>query len=204
MNSYLLLYKSRAFHYAISENIVQIIYYDEIKEITGASKGTICYHCGEGQKEKKLNQRRKDRAKQHPFKAKIGAFSNSFKLEKSKLIKKGNTEKVKLKLKIETFHKDRKNNNMYQTPTFTSQDVVNKFGEKPKCYLTGQEIDIYDTKSYHFDHIEPVSKGGSNSIDNLGICVRNANLAKHDMSLEDFLLLCSEVLTHNGHTVTKN
>jgi len=34
--------------------------YNEIKEITGASKGTIAYHCGEGQK-----QKTRERTKSH-------------------------------------------------------------------------------------------------------------------------------------------
>jgi len=37
--------------------------YREIKEITGASKGTISYHCGEGQKEKSLSRSTKARKK---------------------------------------------------------------------------------------------------------------------------------------------
>ena len=37
--------------------------YNEIKEITGASKGTISYHCGEGQKEKSYARNSKARKK---------------------------------------------------------------------------------------------------------------------------------------------
>ena len=40
--------------------------YDEIKEQLGCSKGTIAYHCGEGQKEKtkEANNRRRERNRQ--------------------------------------------------------------------------------------------------------------------------------------------
>lgn len=37
--------------------------YQEIKDITGASKSTISYHCGEGQKDKTLKRNRKRRKK---------------------------------------------------------------------------------------------------------------------------------------------
>ena len=37
--------------------------YNEISEITGASKGTIAYHCGVGQREKTNARTRKHRAK---------------------------------------------------------------------------------------------------------------------------------------------
>lgn len=40
--------------------------YNEIRKITGASKGTISYHCGEGQKEKAVARRsRSDRSLNH-------------------------------------------------------------------------------------------------------------------------------------------
>lgn len=74
--------------------------------------------------------------------------------------------------------------------TFTVQDVIDKFGEKPKCYITGVEIDIYKTRSYHFDHVIPKSCNGNNSFDNLGICTKEANLAKSGKNYEDFIKLC--------------
>lgn len=71
-----------------------------------------------------------------------------------------------------------------------------------KCYLTGRNIDI--TKDdYHLDHIMPVSKGGSSSLDNLGITCPQANMSKSDMTIDEYLSLCKEVLENFGDTVTK-
>lgn len=79
----------------------------------------------------------------------------------------------------------------------TVDELLKKFGTKPKCYLTGQEIDIYQPKTYEFDHKTPRSRGGNNNIDNLGICIKNANRAKHDMTPDEFINLCKMVAKYN-------
>lgn len=88
--------------------------------------------------------------------------------------------------------------------SFTVDDVINKFGEKPKCYLTGVEIDIYQTTTYHFDHIVPVSKGGDNSINNLGICTKMANMAKTNMTYDEFVELCKKVVEQHSLSTNKS
>ncbi len=80
---------------------------------------------------------------------------------------------------------------------FTADDVIKKFGENPKCYLTGDPIDIYKPSTYHFDHIVPISRGGTNTIDNLGICTKAANQAKHSMTHTEFIDFCRRVIDHN-------
>jgi hypothetical protein len=79
---------------------------------------------------------------------------------------------------------------------FSADDIINKFGDEPTCYLTGVKIDIYATSSYHFDHIIPVSRGGSNTLDNLGICSKHVNLAKRDMTPDEFIFMCKQVVKH--------
>lgn len=172
--------------------------YNEIMKITGASKSTISYHCGINQKQRTARRKGKNT---HPFIKKI----DNFKSAKKKLDKETNRseiiERVRIQKKIESFHRNRKSN-MYTSTTFTIKDVLSKFGEAPKCYLTGKTIDIYNTKSYHFDHVVPVSKGGESIIDNLGICTRDANHAKHDMLLDDFVSLCKQVLENRGYIIS--
>jgi 5-methylcytosine-specific restriction endonuclease McrA len=85
---------------------------------------------------------------------------------------------------------------------FNWKDVLDKFGEHTVCYLTGRSISIMEPRTYTFDHIVPVSKGGGYSLDNLGIACRQANLAKSDSTLQEFLDLCKEVLIHNGYKVS--
>ena len=83
---------------------------------------------------------------------------------------------------------------VYGAPNFTVDDVIKKFGKSPKCYITGESIDIQKPRTYHFDHITPRSKGGDNSIDNLGICTKKANLSKNDMTYEEFVEFCQSVV----------
>lgn len=169
--------------------------YDQIRKITGASKGTISFHCGKGQKLKYSARGRKNKSLQHPFLRKIESFHKTKcnRLTKTPIHKSRHL----IKLKIDKFCSNRKTM-AYQKPTFTVNDVIEKFGSNPTCYLTGDYIDINQPRTYHFDHIVPVSKGGTNTLDNLGICTKNANQAKHDMSLDEFLELCSKVLKHNS------
>ena len=44
--------------------------------------------------------------------------------------------------------------------------IEDKF--KSKCYLSGREVNLDSASSFHFDHIVPKSKGGTNELDNLG------------------------------------
>lgn len=74
-------------------------------------------------------------------------------------------------------------------------DIINKFGTKTKCYLTGTPIDL-EKDNYCFDYIVPVSKGGTNDLSNLGITIPIANYSKSDLTVEEYLELCKKVLEH--------
>jgi 5-methylcytosine-specific restriction endonuclease McrA len=80
---------------------------------------------------------------------------------------------------------------------FSLQDLIDKIGNHPTCYLTGRPIDLSDGRSYHLDHIIPISKGGDNSLDNCEIACKEANQAKHNLSKDEFIKLCEEVI-HNS------
>lgn len=86
---------------------------------------------------------------------------------------------------------------------FTLEEVLEKLGESPKCYLTGETIDINKPRTYQFDHVIPRSKGGTNTLDNLGICTKEANLSKCGMTKEEYLEHCKKVLLHHGYKVEK-
>ena len=83
-------------------------------------------------------------------------------------------------------------------------EVIERYGTDLKCYLTGRDIDLTKTQEYHLDHIVPRAKGGSGGIENLGFTTREANMAKSDLTLEEFLDLCKDVLTNNGYEVTSS
>lgn len=54
--------------------------------------------------------------------------------------------------------------------------------QKYKCVYCGKSV----KKSYHVDHIQPISKGGGNGKDNLQICCPTCNLRKHAKDPIDF------------------
>ncbi len=161
--------------------------YKEICQTLGCSRSTVSYYCGKGQKEKS-QQRQKNRRSEVVILSKVQHFQDR-----------------KLKDKTEDFQRERngRGNLGRRTITFNWRDVIEKFGWETTCYLTGRTINLKEPKTYHFDHVESVSKGGDSTIDNLGICCRDANQAKHDMSVEELLCLCKEILEHNGYEVKR-
>lgn len=168
--------------------------YQEIKNKLGCSLGTISYHCGEGQKKKSSERQKKNREKLSPLQIKLNQFLYVKTREPIKYDSKENKQLIYRK--ILRFHGD-------EQMSFTVQDIIDKFGTNPKCYLTGVEINLNEKRSYHFDHIIPSSKNGPNTLDNLGICTRNANQAKNDMTPDEFINLCKQVLEHNGYELKK-
>ena len=165
--------------------------YRQIREITGASKGTISYHCNDDQKLK-----HKESRERNLLKSRISKKINRFKEKTSSSINRV------LSTKVRHFNMNRKTKKD-TLPSFTLQDVIDKFGDNPMCYLTGKSINLYDSKSYNFDHIIPISRGGSNDLDNLGLATPCANSAKSDKTPEEFLELCKCVLVHFGYTISK-
>jgi 5-methylcytosine-specific restriction endonuclease McrA len=169
--------------------------YNQIAAELNCSKGVISYHLGQGQKQKTDIRRDKYRSKCHPFVRKLDNFKQN-KLSTNILYNPISNISKLLKAKLETFFRNRKTK-MYTKPEFTIDDVIQKFGPNPRCYLTGQLIDIYKPSTYEFDHIIPVSRGGNNSLDNLGICTKEANRAKNTMTHVEFVEFCKLVYQHN-------
>ena len=84
---------------------------------------------------------------------------------------------------------------------YTIDDVRDKFGETPKCYLTGRDIDWTKTGGFHFDHIKPIARGGTGTFRNLGLLCAEANFSKRDRTVKEHLDYCVEVLNHHGYSV---
>lgn len=153
--------------------------YNEIKSILGCSKSTISYYCGEGQKEKTKNRGIKNRAKKSNI---INKKLQRFTRDKVKNFKKGTRGGLT-------------NSDFSYTDAFTFISKVSI------CYLSGRPINLEDSRSYHLDHKIPHAKGGKNTLNNLGVACRDANMAKNDMLLDDFIQLCIDVCKHNGYKV---
>lgn len=161
--------------------------YREIAKELGCSKSVISYHCGNGSE--KLRTKKWNQSPTAKIVKKINAFRS----------RDSSASNTTARNKLKTFKVRKKNNRTHSKvnnikQNYTYKDVLNKIGNNPKCYLTGEPIDLSKTDTYQFDHIIPCSKGGTNDLDNLGVCTRSANYAKHDLSLEGLYVLCESIL----------
>lgn len=171
--------------------------FNEIKNILNCSKGTISYYCSPNQKDK-IAIRKTKYAWKNSFFHRVAAFkSRIYKIPSRKILKDWN---LKIRLATSGFKHKFDHNIMTK---YTYKDVIDHIGGlKTKCYLTGRPIDI-TVDDYALDHIIPASKGGSNELDNLGITCPIVNLSKSNMTVEEYLALCKEVLEYNGYKVEK-
>lgn len=181
----------------------------EITMQVGCNRSTVDYHCnpnGKTNRNKAIKKFRKktnynkNYYKQHPsgpLLHKLRRFIN----RKQKSLKRKNLSLTNEQIynKLRHFHK-RGIYSMTAIPTL--DEVKNKIGENPKCYLTGEQIDLSQPKTYQFDHIIPTSRGGDNSLNNLGICTKLANRAKTDMTPEELIDFCKKVLIHHGYIIS--
>lgn len=81
--------------------------------------------------------------------------------------------------------------------------AAKKIMSSKKCYLSGRDIDLNDKSSWTIDHKIPRSRGGKNTVKNMGICDSIVNQSKADMTAMEFIKLCIEVARHNGYVVRK-
>lgn len=162
--------------------------YREIEEELNCSRSTISYHCGNGNEKTRVMRNNKKRTC-------LARKVNSFKSQKT-------SESVRIKLKgFKSRGSSGKGEVNNISKNYTVKDVINKLSLAPICYLTGREIDINDGSTYHLDHIIPTSKGGTNDLSNLGICIADANIAKGSLPLEEFYSLCEEILAWRDRSV---
>ena len=106
-----------------------------------------------------------------------------------------------IKTRCNSFQRPRRKE--YYIKSFSYKDVLEKFGIKCRCYLTGKQIDLLNSQDYHLDHIVPLSKGGSCGLDNLAVACKEANQAKHNLTLNEFVFLCKNDLEYHGYHVSK-
>ena len=169
--------------------------YRDIESKLGCSKGSVSYHCGSGQKEKALNNQRKGR-KSDILRTKVQRFQEPEKLFEGY---EPNTKKLEktLQKKIIGFSMSSNKKGSKCKTLFKVKDLIEKMGTNPTCYLTGRPINMEDGRSYHLDHIVPRSRGGTNYIENCGIACKEANQAKNNLTLDEFVKLCKEVIRKN-------
>ena len=162
--------------------------YKTIVKDLGCSPATVVYHCSVGGKEKQRERQRKSRA-ENTLLQKVCHF-------------KGKELKL-FRTRSDDFQRREASNIGKRNIIFSYKDVLDRIGENPTCYLTGRPINLKESRSFSFDHIIPASKGGTNELENLGLTCRDANQAKADMMLDEFLIMCEDILKHHGYKVEK-
>lgn len=167
--------------------------YNKIMKELNCSKSTISYYLGNNQKEKTLNRNKKTSLKpEFALQKKLYAFRYRDNLGKRVLGK------------VRDFQR-RNGSKLFSTQeiNFSFNDFLDKIGNEPKCYLSGESINLCETKSYSIDHIIPSSKGGENNIDNAGLISSSINKMKSDITVEEFIQKCVQILEYNGYYITK-
>lgn len=168
--------------------------YNKIVDELDCAKSTVSYHLGEGQRNKTVQRQRKYR-KENPLNTKRVRFLQKTDKAVSNTSTSNNTNlKEILNRKLQKFSRNYKNEGTNYM--FSYKELKEHIGDDPKCYLTGKKIDLYDASSYSLDHIIPRSKGGDNSLKNCGLATREANQAKSDQNLEDFINFCQAVVNN--------
>jgi orotate phosphoribosyltransferase-like protein len=173
----------------------------KIAEELKCSKSTVSYYCSPKTKntiKERENNYKLENRKLFSFKNQVSLFRNRVP-GKGKILTKNMHRKITAAV---SFFKNR--NEMKVIKNYTYKDAIEHLGgEQTRCYLTGQAIDI-NKDDYCLDHIVPVSKGGNNELENMGITTPIANASKTDLTLEEYLLLCKQVLENFGYIVEKN
>lgn len=184
--------------------------YRDISFILKCSKSTVSYHLSPSEKEKALSRSKRRRGRGDVvLSRRISRFKNAGSESDNgrgwKKRKKRMPPRELLRNKIKLYKKRDKGGYSATTPKsdFDIKDVDKKIGKTPRCYLSGRKIDINDSSSYNLDHIIPVSKGGKNSLENLGLANPLANKAKSDMTVDEFIELCADVVKWNGYRLIK-
>ena len=162
--------------------------YSQISKALGCSTSLISYHCGDGSEKRRAKANNKKRS---PLCRKVSSFKcrctrRNYKNISSKL------KTFKRKSQLSGNHTNTVVNNI--TKNYSCKDVINKIGDSPLCYLTGEKIHLDKPETYNLDHIIPSSRGGTNDLDNLQICLKEANYAKGELLLEELYDLCEKIL----------
>lgn len=170
--------------------------YREIQASLGCSRSTISYYLSPTEKEKTQARIRKRRAS-----ATLGRKTDGFRETPPAVPPREavSTQSHRLRSKMQRFHEAPSGEEVStSTYYFTSVDVLDRAGDEPRCYLTGDRLDLSDVSTYSFDHIVPRSRGGENTLENLGLTTPLANRMKTDMTVEELLDMCEKVLQHHG------
>jgi 5-methylcytosine-specific restriction endonuclease McrA len=172
--------------------------YIDIQNTLNCSKGTISYHLGKGQKEKTKKRRANVSHSTYIHVKRINTFQNPTVRTQKKLNPKTSFTHRQMSKAITA-----KASKFQKNAAFNYKDVYAKYGDHFQCALTGRPLSWNKPQEYEYDHILPIARGGTACMDNLQIVCTDANRAKNDLTEEEFLDLCKEVVLHAGYKVWK-
>jgi len=130
--------------------------------------------------------------------------------------------KRNLKIKFETLTEDEKNKirflnsmrsrrlnfldvkNNKSGDRFTVKQMLDFLQDNSFCYLTGKKINLHELQSYHLDHIVARKNNGELTLNNMGLLLKNVNIAKNKLTLKEFIELCNDVAKFTKSKKFKN
>lgn len=177
--------------------------YKEIIEELNCSKATISYYCSPQSKEKKKIYN--NEVYNQDIKKLVSHVSDFLNRKIKEKIRFDNSDyKSSFKVRVSNFINNwERSTHMKSEKRYGYQEVLDHIGGwETTCYLTGRPLNLKEDE-YELDHIIPISKGGSCDLDNLGITCKQANQSKSNMTIEEYIQLCKEVLEHFGYKVEK-
>lgn len=83
----------------------------------------------------------------------------------------------------------------HEGPTASREDIARLWHrQKGICYFTGVRLNEHNAQ---LDHVIPVIRGGTGTVENLRWVLRDANYAKRDLTDEQFIALCHKVVNQH-------
>jgi hypothetical protein len=161
----------------------------QVSEILDCTKSSVSYNWNTEVREKD-KKRRDEYVKNNSLKIKL----------RKKLDSMDRAERKKLCSKSLDFQK---RGVKYNRLPFTFEDLFEKLLESPYCHLTGKKLNVSKPSTYTLDHIMPVTRGGTKHLDNVGPATLDANRAKNNMTVDEFIAFCKSVLVNFGYKVSK-
>ncbi|EMT38135.1 HNH endonuclease [Thermoanaerobacter thermohydrosulfuricus WC1] len=119
-------------------------------------------------------------------KDKVRVYLERWKVENSEQYKEAyKTWRKEHKELVRAYQRNYKARKKQASGTHTGEDIKKLYAEQDgKCFYCGKELE----GEFHVDHKVPLSRGGSNSPDNLVLACPSCNLQKNDKTIEEYFI----------------